>query len=93
VRDLGRLYRIHTQRVAQTSARVERLTVADPIAYQHREEAAGIAHALSSGYWRRSGDQLVLTWKGAFFSAWRMLQPWRWLVLRRDNRVLVSLEA
>jgi len=96
VRDTARLYRIHTQRVARmvaTSARVERLTVADPIAYQQHEEAAGIAHALGSGYWRRSGDQLVLTWKGAFFSAWRMLQPWRWLVLRRDDRLLREIST
>lgn len=94
VRDTSRLYAIHTQRVAQAvaaGARVERLTVADPIAYQKREEASGIAHAQNSGYWRRSGDHLVLTWKGAFLSAWRMLPPWRSLALRRDERQLSSL--
>lgn len=91
VRDTARLYAIHTQRVAQAvagGARVERLTVADPIAYQKRVEASGIAHAVSSGYWRRNGDHLVLTWKGAFLSAWRMLPPWRSLALRRDERLL-----
>ena len=96
VRDAVRLYGIHRDRVARAvtaGARVEPLTVADPIAYQQREEAAGIAHALSSGYWRRDGDQLALTWKGAFLSAWRMLQPWRWLVLRRDARLLREAPA
>ncbi|NUQ19598.1 MAG: hypothetical protein HOQ09_01425, partial [Gemmatimonadaceae bacterium] len=84
------LYAIHQGRVADAlahGARIVPLTVADPVAYQQREEQSSISNALSCGYWSRRGEQLVLTWKGAFLSAWRLLPPWKQLVARRDERL------
>lgn len=85
----GRLYAIHVRRVAEATAagkRIDRLTIGDPVAYQHAEELASLAQFVASGYWRRNGDRLTLTWKGAFLSAWRLLPPWRGISQRRDER-------
>lgn len=93
-RDTARLHSLHRARVAQAAAtgkRVVALDISDPIAYQRREEQSSIAQAVACGYWRRRGEQLVLTWKGAFLSAWRMLPPWRQLTERRDTRVASRL--
>ena len=89
-RDASRLYSLHKARVAGAVAagkRVAALDVSDPIAYQRREEQSSIAQAVACGYWARRGEQLVLTWKGAFLSAWRMLPPWRQLAEQRDARL------
>ena len=89
-RDAARLLEIHEARVARAVAsgkRVVPLSVADPVAYQRREEQSSIAQAVACGYWYRSGEQLALTWKGAFLSAWRLLPPWKQLAAQRDARL------
>ncbi|HEX8851063.1 MAG TPA: hypothetical protein VF761_16155 [Gemmatimonadaceae bacterium] len=93
-RDAARLHALHKARVAQAVAagkRVVALDIGDPVAYQRREEQSSIAQAVACGYWTRRGEQLVLTWKGAFLSAWRMLPPWRQLSERRDSQVASRL--
>ena len=88
-RNAGRLYAIHLRRVAEATAagkRIDRLTIGNPVAYQYNEELASVAQCVASGYWRRSGDRLRPTWKGAFLSAWRLLQPWRGINEHRDER-------
>jgi hypothetical protein len=93
-RDVGRLYALHKRRVAEATAggaAVERLAIGDPVAYQHREELSSIAQFVNSGYWQRNGDRLVLTWKGAFLSAWRLLPPWRDISRRRDERYAAAV--
>ncbi|HEX2778889.1 MAG TPA: hypothetical protein VHM30_05270 [Gemmatimonadaceae bacterium] len=95
-RDAARLLDIHRRLVARATragAQLQPLSVADPIAYQRREEQSSIAHAVGCGYWYRRGEQLALTWKGAFLSAWRMLPPWRTLAEQRDRRVAGVLLA
>ena len=90
----GRLYAIHMHRVAQATAagkRIDRLTIGNPVAYQHAEELSSLAQFVASGYWRRNGDRLTLTWKGAFLSAWRLLPPWRGITQRRDERYAAAL--
>jgi hypothetical protein len=90
----GRLYAIHVHRVAEATAAgksIDRLTIGDPVAYQHREELSSIAQFVDSGYWRRTGERLTLTWKGAFLSAWRLLPPWRGISRRRDERLAHAL--
>jgi hypothetical protein len=85
----ARLYAIHARRVADATAagaRIDPATIGDPVAYQRREELSSLAQFVASGYWRRTGDRLTLTWKGAFLSAWRLLQPWRAISQRRDER-------
>lgn len=85
----GRLYALHSRRVDEalaTGKRIDRLSIGDPVAYQHQEELSSLAQFVASGYWRRSGDRLTLTWKGAFLSAWRLLPPWRGITQRRDER-------
>ena len=89
-RDAARLFEIHQARVARavgSGKRVVPLSVADPVAYQRREEQSSIAQAVACGYWYRSGEQLALTWKGAFLSAWRLLPPWKQLAAQRDARL------
>ena len=93
-RDTARLHALHRARVAEAAAagkRVVALDIGDPVAYQRREEQSSIAQSVASGYWTRRGEQLVLTWKGAFLSAWRMLPPWRQLAERRDTQVASRL--
>lgn len=88
-RDGTRLFAIHARRVGDATAagaRLDSLTIGDPVAYQHAEELSSLAQFVASGYWQRKGDRLTLTWKGAFLSAWRMLPPWRWINQRRDER-------
>ena len=88
-RDTERLYAVHLRRMGEATAagaKVERLTIGDPVAYQHREELSSLAQFVSCGYWQRSGDRLTLTWRGAFLSAWRLLPPWREISRNRDER-------
>lgn len=88
-RDATRLFAVHERRLREATgagAQLDRLTVGDPVAYQHREELASLAQFVASGYWRRQGDRLTLTWKGAFLSAWRLLPPWREIGRGRDER-------
>ena len=88
-RDAARLYAVHVRRLGDATAAgatIDRLTVADPVAYQHREQLSSLAESVASGYWRRSGERLTLTWKGAFLSAWRLLPPWREISRARDER-------
>ena len=88
-RDGTRLFAIHARRVADATAagaRLDSVSMGDPVAYQHAEELSSLAQFVASGYWRRKGDRLTLTWKGAFLSAWRMLPPWRGISQRRDER-------
>jgi hypothetical protein len=88
-RDTAKLHAVHARRVAQAlsaGGRIEPLSISDPVAYQQREELASSTHAVECGYWTRRGDRLGLTWKGAVLSAWRLLQPWRGLSVRRDER-------
>lgn len=90
----GRLYAIHMRRVADATAggkRIDPLTIGNPVAYQHGEELSSLAQFVASGYWRRKGDRLTLTWKGAFLSAWRLLPPWRGISRRRDERYAAAL--
>ena len=85
----GRLYAIHVQRVSEATAagaRIDPVSMGNPVAYQRGEELASLAQFVASGYWRRTGDRLTLTWKGAFLSAWRLLPPWRAITQRRDER-------
>lgn len=93
-RDAAKLYELHKARVAEALAagkRVVALDISDPVAYQRREEQSSIAQSVACGYWTRRGEQLVLTWKGAFLSAWRMLPPWRQLAEQRDARLASRL--
>jgi len=92
-RDTSRLYAIHRGRVATATAsgaRMDRLAVADPVAYQNAEELSSLAQSVACGYWQRSGDRLTLTWKGAFLSAWRLLPPWRDISRSRDERSVAA---
>jgi hypothetical protein len=76
-------------RVAEATAagkRIDRLTIGNPVTYQHAEELSSLAHFVASWYWRRNGDRLTLAWKVAFLSAWRLLPPWRGISGRRDER-------
>lgn len=95
-RDTARLLEIHRQQVARaraSGAQLHPLTLSDPIAYQRREEQSSIAHAVGCGYWYRRGEQLALTWKGAFLSAWRMLPPWRTFAEQRDRLTASALRT
>lgn len=92
-RDVAQLHAIHRRRVAESvaaGATIARLSISDPIAYQQREEATSLRHAVQCGYWVQRGERLGLTWKGAFLSAWRLLPPWRDLAVRRDERIARS---
>lgn len=90
----ARLYAIHARRLADAAAagdRIDRLTIGNPVAYQQDEELSSLAQSVASGYWRRNGDRLTPTWKGAFLSAWRLLPPWRGISQRRDERYAAAL--
>lgn len=79
--DAGRLCDIHRARVAERARRVPIAPTTfgpDPLVFIDREGREMQEFWIARGYYRRAGAEgIKLTLKGAMFSTWRGLFPWR----------------
>lgn len=95
VSDPRRLCEIHRAR-ADPDGRSD-LGIDDPIAYMRWSMAQEHAFLIARGYYRLdpSGTRLRPTWKGACLMTWRLLWPWKPILLaarrRKAARVLRDL--
>ena len=91
LRDAGELYAVHRSRfttVGRSGTRLTRgATESDRLAYQDAEARETYDFWIAAGYYYETPDFLRLTWKGAAFSTWRGLFPWRHVTeWRRDRK-------
>lgn len=91
IRDADELYRVHHSRFAATGRSAKPLTrgttESDRLAYQDREARETYDFWVAAGYYYETPDFLRPTWKGAAFTTWRGLFPWRQVTeWRRDRK-------
>ena len=93
VGNVTELYRLHQRRVARRAVKVKQKkitrgrTPAQRLVFAKRRHIDLHKHLVRSRYWRRASGGLRFTMRGAVFSAWRHVFPWRsidqWWVRRR----------
>ena len=73
------LYDIHRFRIEERARAVPVAPLSrgsNPLAYQTREAEQTFEFWVGRGLYRRDGNRLRITWRGAFSAAWRGLFPW-----------------
>lgn len=99
VHDPLELYRLHRCRVDERARRVpvrvrtRGATEEARLRYQDRESAEVFEHWVQCGYYRRAGDRLRPTMRGAACMTWRGLWPWRQRTERRVARDAAAVRA
>ena len=93
VNNITELYRLHRRRVARRASKVKQKKITrgrtpeQRLVFAKRRHLDLHKHLVRCRYWRRAPGGLRFTLRGAVFSAWRHVFPWRsvdqWWVRRR----------
>jgi hypothetical protein len=89
LRDAGELYAVHQSRFKSAGRSPKPLsrgaTESARLTYQDAEARESYDFWVAAGYYYETPDFLRPTWKGAAFSTWRGLFPWRHVTEQRRN--------
>jgi hypothetical protein len=98
VTDMTELYRLHRRRVGQRALKVKQKKITrgrtpeQRLVFAKRRHLDLHKHLVRCRYWRRAPGGLRFTMRGALFSAWRHVFPWRsidqWWVRRRARAAM-----
>jgi hypothetical protein len=95
--DVLELYRLHRRRVDAYQRRSPHVpyfrgrTLAQRIEHERSEARDFYDHLVSCGYRRRGAEGLRMTRRGAAFTAWRRLFPWRELRAWNERRLAAAV--
>ena len=96
VRDPLRLYRIYQVLLQRSfsSATLAQQDASDPVQYLKRATEREYRRQLGTGYYRydEQTDSYILTLKGAYLAAWKLMIPFRWIraeLFARKSRALM----